>query len=67
MTVKSIELQTLFSVDEEENDVSVAAQCNSQEFMCHSDRYCIDIRRKCDGRFDCSDQSDERDCRKDIL
>ena len=37
------------------------AACSDQQFSCRG-RPCIDIRRLCDGMFDCPDFSDERNC-----
>lgn len=51
----------MFTVDED-NDIPSTPSCNGHEFMCQTDRFCIDIRRKCDGLNDCSDHSDEREC-----
>ena len=38
-------------------------RCRQGQFQCGSGE-CIDERRKCDGRVDCRDQSDETDCSK---
>ena len=38
-------------------------RCREDEFECHSGE-CIDQGSKCDGRPDCTDQSDEADCSK---
>lgn len=35
--------------------------CRSGEFMCNSG-LCINAGWRCDGDFDCDDQSDERNC-----
>lgn len=35
--------------------------CSESEFKC-KDNACIDIRRYCDGTYDCHDGSDETDC-----
>lgn len=35
--------------------------CHSGQFMCNSGK-CIDIARRCDGKDDCKDETDERDC-----
>jgi len=39
----------------------VHTACAEQQFACRG-RPCIDVRRQCDGRFDCPDLSDERNC-----
>ena len=38
-------------------------RCAEGQFECDSGE-CINEGSKCDGRADCRDQSDERDCRK---
>lgn len=38
-------------------------QCAENMFRC-SDGTCIDTRRVCDGREDCIDRSDEKECGK---
>ena len=37
-------------------------ECQYYEIACSTGAQCIDARRKCDGRADCRDGSDERDC-----
>lgn len=37
------------------------------DFMCRSDKKCIDSALMCDKKFDCEDQSDEESCGKCIL
>lgn len=39
----------------------VAKQCSADEFRC-PDNSCISVNRKCDGRRDCYDGSDEENC-----
>lgn len=39
----------------------MSAECPSDQFRCDSGQ-CIDSRRKCDGRPDCDDASDEDNC-----
>lgn len=38
------------------------AGCSPGEFVCSSDGQCLDPRRRCDGRTDCLDASDELGC-----
>lgn len=40
--------------------------CRSVEFMCSSGM-CINAGWRCDGEFDCDDQSDEKNCSKYLL
>lgn len=42
-----------------------AEQCEKDtDFMCHSDKRCIDSKLMCDKNFDCADRSDEANCGK---
>lgn len=43
--------------------ISDPVTCSSREFTCDNQQ-CVDARAKCDGRYDCSDYSDEANCRK---
>lgn len=45
---------------------NVAAQdCETDtDFMCRSDKKCIDSSLMCDKKFDCDDRSDEENCGK---
>lgn len=38
--------------------------CEAGKFQCKSDKTCIDIGFRCDGKRDCDDQSDEIGCRE---
>uniref|UniRef100_A0A669QU01 MAM and LDL receptor class A domain containing 1 n=1 Tax=Phasianus colchicus TaxID=9054 RepID=A0A669QU01_PHACC len=40
--------------------------CTENEFVCRASGNCIRMIQKCDFRPDCSDQSDESDCAKEI-
>ena len=37
------------------------------EYICHSSRVCIKESQVCDGKFDCPEQDDERNCKKVTL
>ena len=37
-------------------------QCEKSQFTC-ADGLCIDLEKKCDKKFDCSDESDEENCK----
>ena len=38
--------------------------CSFSEFYCNASNTCIPISFRCDGEYDCSDHSDERNCKK---
>ena len=48
-------------IDEPIDPTAVLPVCSEYEIQC-DDGSCVDIRLKCDGRFDCPDRSDELDC-----
>ena len=35
--------------------------CSDEEFTC-SDGHCVSMARRCDGKTDCKDRSDEKQC-----
>lgn len=41
-----------------------AEPCEAGKFQCKSDKTCIDIGFRCDGKTDCNDRSDEIGCRE---
>jgi len=41
-----------------------AVVCSTDEFLCHSKQQCIPKQFVCNRQFDCSDDSDEDNCRK---
>lgn len=43
-----------------------AVVCSAAEFRCADGSDCIDDQRRCDGRPDCRDRSDEANCRKSL-
>ena len=42
--------------------VVVAPRCGYRQFQCKSSKICIEMSRKCDFHWDCSDGSDESHC-----
>lgn len=38
--------------------------CNSFSFLCKIDMVCVSLSEKCDGKFDCIDKTDEKNCTK---
>ena len=42
----------------------VLVGCNSTEFQCTIETQCISSFYRCDGSFECSDNSDEYDCKQ---
>lgn len=46
--------------------VAKASHCNLNQFMCKNGD-CIRQTKLCDGRLDCSDNSDEIDCGKLVI
>ncbi|XP_054258273.1 low-density lipoprotein receptor-related protein 1B-like [Macrosteles quadrilineatus] len=41
--------------------------CLSREFQCHHNKMCIPVHQRCNGVLECTDGSDEMDCRKECL
>lgn len=50
--------------DELNVDESFSSNCSDIEFECQTNHLCIPIESYCDGRIDCSDESDELTCAK---
>ena len=44
-----------------EDVTTPASKCEATEFRC-ADGSCIELRLRCDGSYDCWDESDEHDC-----
>lgn len=44
--------------DDEEN----CKECTNGAFHCAAEKRCINERKRCDGRVDCVDESDENNC-----
>ncbi|WAR09019.1 LRP2-like protein, partial [Mya arenaria] len=42
------------------------ALCGADEFQCEEDGSCISKGYRCDNSPDCSDESDERNCKKEM-
>lgn len=48
-------------VDEDEEEYEYT-ECKEDQFTCHSQTQCILAHQKCDGKKQCDDGSDERNC-----
>lgn len=46
------------------NILAKGEPCQAGEFQCKSDKRCIEIANRCDGKADCGDGSDEDGCRE---
>ncbi|XP_040361205.1 basement membrane-specific heparan sulfate proteoglycan core protein isoform X4 [Ixodes scapularis] len=48
--------------DDEDNCIHDTKTCNDNEFQCHDDQRCLPVYFRCNGRAECRDASDEKDC-----
>ena len=55
-------IKDIHSDDEDFVSVAPVRQCNPDSELRCGDGSCVDIRRRCDGRLDCNDGIDERNC-----
>lgn len=48
--------------DDEIDAVELPSNCADVEFECHSNHHCVPIESYCNGKIDCTDESDELMC-----
>lgn len=45
--------------DERKNNCEADLRCPTEQFLCANKKKCVDNSRRCDGKYDCADRSDE--------